>query len=103
MSGRAIHDGYSSRSVAYKGSSVVTLGRHCSRPRMIEIDRRKCPPHPLAFLADRALFRGLGRSIEPPDDGAHLERPPIRESAPETMKQAVVHGGKIASPPFTGY
>jgi hypothetical protein len=30
------------------------------------VDPRKCLPEPLAFLADRAILRLLGRSVEPP-------------------------------------
>ena len=43
------------------------------RAGVVEIDPRKCPPDPLAFFANRAIFRGLGGSVEPALDSAHME------------------------------
>jgi hypothetical protein len=67
-----------------------------SRARMVEINRRKCLPDPLTFLTDSTILGRLGCSVEPPDDGPHLKRPPIREGVPEAKEQAVVHAEKIA-------
>lgn len=61
---------------------------------MVEIDPWKCLTEPLAFLTDSAILGRLGGSVEPPDDGPHLEGPPIRERAPEANQEAVVHGSK---------
>jgi hypothetical protein len=78
--------------------SLVWLARGLPCARIVEIDPWKCPPDPLAFLADSAILRGLGCSVQPAFDGAHLEGPPIREGVPEAKEQAVVHAEKIASP-----
>jgi hypothetical protein len=59
--------------------------------RMVEVYPRKCLPKPLTFLADRPIVRGLGRSVEPPFDGAHLEGPPISNPT-EKAVQAGIHG-----------
>ena len=72
------------------------LGRGLPCARMVEIDRRKCLPDPLTFLTDSTILGRLGCSVEPPDDGPHLKRPPIREGVPEAKEQAVVHADKIA-------
>ena len=72
------------------------IGPGLSRARVVEIDPRKCLPDPLTFLADGAILRGLGRSVEPTFDGAHVERPPIREGVPEAKEKAIVHAEKIA-------
>jgi len=76
--------------------SLVWLGRGLPCARMVEIDRRKCLPDPLTFLTDSTILGRLGCSVEPPDDGPHLKRPPIREGVPEAKEQAVVHADKIA-------
>jgi hypothetical protein len=69
---------------------------------MVQIDRRKCLPKPLTFLADRAILLGLGRSVQPTLNGAHLEGPPISERAPEATKAAViVHGISSGPQPLT--
>jgi hypothetical protein len=62
--------------------SLVWFGRGLPCARMIEIDRWKRLPESLTFLADRAIFRGLGGSVEPALDGAYLEGPPVSEGAP---------------------
>jgi hypothetical protein len=71
--------------------SLVWLGRGLSRARMVEIDRRKCPPDPLAFFADCAILGRLRGSVEPALDGTDLEGPPIREGAPESQEGAFGH------------
>ena len=62
--------------------SLTWIGRALPCARMVEINRQKCLPDPLTFFADRPILRGLGGSVEPTGDGAHLEGPPIREDAP---------------------
>ncbi len=76
--------------------SLVWLGRGLPCARMVQIDRRKCLPKPLAFFPDCAILGGLGCSVQPALDGADLKGPPIGECAPGTKDYAVVHdkGGK---------
>ena len=67
------------------------LGLTWPNCRMIEIDPQERLPEPRSFEADGSIHRALGGAVKTDLQGAHLERPPIRDGAPKATEAAIIH------------